>query len=165
MPDSLHPQEKFGLWLGLIARLWRAEVDRRLAPFGLTQSRWLTLLHLARLDGPVTQRTLADVVGVREPTLVRTLDWLEAEGLIERRVATEDRRSKLIHVTSRAAPILSRIKETTAVVRAEIFSDISEAEIATCQGVFERIAAKLGGTPALIGLPSAPGEDASINRT
>lgn len=154
MPESRPSQEQFGLWLGLIARLWRAEIDRRLAPFGLTQSRWLTLLHLSRLEGPVTQHVLADVLGVREPTLVRTLDWLEAEGLIERRTTTADRRRKSIHVSARAAPILDRIKETTAVVRAEIFSGIPEAEVATCQRVFERLAARLGGAPALIRLTS-----------
>src|SRR3546814_19594268 len=82
MPPS---QELFGLRLGLVARLWRAEIDRRLAAFGLTESRWLTLLHLSRLSEPVTQRELAESVGVQGPTLVRTLDWLEAEGRSEER--------------------------------------------------------------------------------
>lgn len=145
MKLPLNDQERFGLHLGLVARLWRAEIDRRLAAFGLTESRWLTLLHLSRLDEAATQRELAEAVGVRGPTLVRTLDRLEAEGLIERRTEASDRRAKTVHLRAEAAPVLERIETTVAAVRAEIFSDISHAEVTTCLKVFEKIAGKLGG--------------------
>ncbi len=147
MKSHLDDREQFGLHLGLVARLWRTEIDRRLAAFGLTQSRWLTLLHLSRLTHAATQRELAEVVGVRGPTLVRTLDRLEAEGLIERRTETADRRAKTVHLGAEAAPVLERIQTTAAAVRAEIFSDISPADVATCLKVFEKIAGKLGGAP------------------
>jgi len=147
MTKPLNDQEQFGLRLGLAARLWRAEIDRRLATFGLTESRWLTLLHLSRLPESVTQRELAEAVGVQGPTLVRTLDRLEAEGLIERRTEAADRRTKSVHLRAEAAPVLERIEETVAAVRAEIFSDISHTEVTTCLKVFEQIAGKLGGTP------------------
>ena len=143
----LNNQEQFGLRLGLGARLWRAEIDRRLAAFGLTESRWLTLLHLSRLPEAATQRELAAAVGVQGPTLVRTLDRLEAEGLIERRTEAADRRTKSVHLRAAATPVLERIEATAAAVRAEIFSDISSDEVATCLKVLEQIAGKLGGTP------------------
>lgn len=141
-------QEQFGLRLGLVARLWRGAIDRRLAAFGLTESRWLTLLHLSRLAGAATQRELAEVVGVRGPTLVRTLDRLEVEGLIERRTEASDRRTKLVYLRAEAAPVLKRIEETAAAVRAEILSDLSHEEVRTCLKVFENIAGKLGGGKA-----------------
>lgn len=147
MKRSLNDQERFGLHLGLVARLWRAEIDRRLAAFGLTESRWLILLHLSRLGEAATQRELAEAVGVRGPTLVHTLDWLEAEGLIERRTEACDRRTKSVHLRAEAAPVLERIETTVAAVRVEIFSDLSPAEVATCLKVFEQIIGKLGGTP------------------
>ncbi|OSQ34754.1 MULTISPECIES: transcriptional regulator SlyA [Thalassospira] len=147
MTKPLDDQEQFGLRLGLVARLWRAEIDRRLATFGLTESRWLTLLHLSRLPQAATQRELAEAVGVRGPTLVRTLDRLEAEGLIERRTETADRRTKSVHLRAEAAPVLERIEATAAAVRAEILSDITSDEVATCLKVLEQIAGKLGGTP------------------
>ena len=147
MTKLLDDQEQFGLRLGLVARLWRAEIDRRLASFGLTESRWLTLLHLSRLPEAVTQRELAESVGVQGPTLVRTLDRLEADGLIERRTEAADRRTKSVHLRAEAAPVLERIEETAATVRAEIFADIPHTEVTTCLKVFEQIAGKLGGTP------------------
>ena len=145
MKLPLNDQERFGLHLGLVARLWRAEIDRRLAAFGLTEARWLTLLHLSRLAEAATQRELAEAVGVRGPTLVRTLDRLEAEGLIERRTEAGDRRTKSVHLRAEAGPVLERIERTVAAVRAEILSDISHAEVTTCLKVFEKIAGKLGG--------------------
>ncbi len=107
----------------------------------------MTLLHLSRLPQAATQRELAEAVGVRGPTLVRALDRLEAEGLIERRTEAADRRTKSVHLRAEAAPVLERIEATTAAVRAEILSDLSHAEVATCLKVFEKIADKLGGTP------------------
>jgi MarR family transcriptional regulator for hemolysin len=141
------PQERFGASLGLVARLWRAEIDRRLSRFGLTESRWLTLLRLSRLEAPVTQQELADAVGVRGATLVRTLDWLEGEGLIERRSMAADRRTKSVHLQRRAAPVLARIDATTAAVRTEIFSGIPKEDIATCLRVFEKLTLRLQGVP------------------
>jgi MarR family transcriptional regulator for hemolysin len=139
------PRERFAVWLSQLSRLWRTEIDRRLSPHGLTESRWLTLLHLSRLGEQVTQTELAAAVGVQGPTLVRTLDWLEAEGLIERRPLPSDRRAKSVHLTAKAEPSLQRIQKVAEQLRAEIFSDISAAEIDTCLAVFEKIAAKLGG--------------------
>jgi len=156
MTNPLNDQEQFGLRLGLVARLWRAEIDRRLATFGLTESRWLTLLHLSRLPESVTQRELAEAVGVQGPTLVRTLDRLEAEGLIERRTEASDRRTKSVHLRAEAAPVLEQIEETAATVRAEIFSDIPHTEVTTCLKVFEQIADKLGDTPRTMQLAHAP---------
>jgi MarR family transcriptional regulator for hemolysin len=144
------PQELFGVWLGQIARLWRAEIDRRLSPFGLTEARWLILLHLAKLEPPITQRELAEVVGVQGPTLVRTLDWLEAEGLIERRSLPADRRAKSVHLTAKAAPNLQRIQQVVEGLRAEILAGVDEGDLHTCLRVFHHIAGKLGGaTPTM----------------
>ncbi len=143
-------RELFGVWLGQIARLWRGEIDRRLSPLGLTEARWLTLLHLSRMDGLVTQKELAAAVSVQGPTLVRTLDWLEAECLIERRPIAGDRRAKSVHLTDKAAPNLARIQTVAEGLRAKIFTGIDEADIQTCLRVFEGIAGKLGGgAPAL----------------
>ncbi|MCR8721580.1 MarR family transcriptional regulator, partial [Pseudomonas syringae] len=43
----LTDEHRFGMQLGHLTRGWRAELDRRLADLGLSQARWLVLLHLA----------------------------------------------------------------------------------------------------------------------
>lgn len=46
----LTDQHRFGMQLAQMSRGWRAELDRRLAGLGLSQARWLVLLHLARFE-------------------------------------------------------------------------------------------------------------------
>lgn len=75
-------QHRFAMQLAQLSRGWRAELDRRLADLGLSQARWLVLLHLARFDHEPTQRELAQSVAVEGPTLARLLDSLEAQGLV-----------------------------------------------------------------------------------
>lgn len=140
-------REHLGILIGRIARSWRNEVDRRLAVFGITQSRWLTLLHLSRMSRPVTQRELADAMGVQAPTLVPILERLEAEHLIERRTSSADRRSKAVHLSAEAAPVLRRIAVTTAAIRSELFADVSETELAASVQLFERLAGRLAAAP------------------
>lgn len=140
--------ERFGVLLGQIARSWRVEIDRRLLPFGLTEARWLILMHLSRNGVPMTQIELANRVGVKGPTLVRTLDWLEKEGLIERRSINGDRRAKSIHLCDKAGPVIKQIEGVAESVRAEIFAGVAEAELVTCLRIFDHIAQKLGVTAA-----------------
>ena len=55
----MYEQHRFGMQLTHLSRAWRAELDRRLVELGLSQARWLVLLHLAR-DKPLpTQGELA----------------------------------------------------------------------------------------------------------
>jgi MarR family transcriptional regulator for hemolysin len=152
MPDGPHPhlpqlQWRLGRALGQINRRWRARLDARMAAFGLTEARWLPLLHLARWGDGLTQRELAARLGVEGPTLVRTLDWLEREGLVERRPVPRDRRAKTLHLTDRARALYRAIEREAAAVRAEILDGVGEAELAACLGLLERLAGRLGAPP------------------
>ncbi|WP_135467991.1 MarR family winged helix-turn-helix transcriptional regulator [Crenalkalicoccus roseus] len=140
-------QWRLGRTIGQISRRWRARLDARMAAFGLTEARWLPLLHLARAGEGLTQRELAARLGVEGPTLVRTLDWLEREGFVQRRAVPHDRRLRTLHLTSRARALHRRIEEAAAAVRAEILGGIPEAELAACLSVLEGVAARLGAPP------------------
>jgi MarR family transcriptional regulator for hemolysin len=131
---------QLGVAIGQIARRWRARLDQRIAPFGLTEARWLVLLSLARRGDGVTQKDLAARLAIEAPTLVRTLDWLQRQGFVERRAVPSDRRAKTIHLTDKARPVLLRIEAEAAAVRAEILADIPEQDLATCLAVLGRVA-------------------------
>ncbi|MBR0682608.1 MarR family transcriptional regulator [Roseomonas eburnea] len=142
MPDGNSLAEtrwQLGVAIGQIARRWRARLDQRIAPFGLTEARWLVLLSLARRGDGITQKGLAARLRIEAPTLVRTLDWLEAQGFVERRAAPRDRRAKTIHLTEAARPVLQRIEAEASVVRAEILAGIPEEELALCLAVLQRV--------------------------
>ncbi|HCW95916.1 MAG TPA: MarR family transcriptional regulator [Pseudomonas sp.] len=136
-------QQRFAMQLAQLSRGWRAELDRRLADLGLSQARWLVLLHLARFDHLPTQRELAQSVAVEGPTLARLLDSLEAQGLVHRQASPEDRRAKRISLGEPALPLIRRIEAISTQVREELFAGIPEEDLRKCQQVHARILANL----------------------
>ncbi len=133
MPDNI------GFKLSRLPRLWRAILDERLAPLELTQTRWVTLYHLWRLGDGQPQCDLARAIGVEAPSLVRTLDQLTDQGLIERRPCRDDRRTKRIFLTPEATPLLERIDAIVNEARQEMLSGISETELEQLDDLLTRI--------------------------
>lgn len=139
----LTDQHRFGMQLAQMSRGWRAELDRRLAGLGLSQARWLVLLHLGRFDHLPTQRELAKSVGVEGPTLARLLDSLEAQGLVERLAVPEDRRAKQVALCAKAKPLIEKIEAISTQLRREAFAGIEAEDLRRCQQVHERILGNL----------------------
>ncbi|MHA6723297.1 MarR family transcriptional regulator [Sphingomonas sp. RS2018] len=75
----------------------------------MTLARATVLYWIGALDGTVTQRALADVVGIEGPTLVRQLHALEAAGLVERVAVEGDRRAKGLRLTDAAVTMLKSV--------------------------------------------------------
>lgn len=142
----MYEQHRFGMQLTQLSRAWRAELDRRLAELGLSQARWLVLLHLARNTEKPTQGELATSVGVENPTLARLLDALEAQDLIERQLDQHDRRIKKISLTPTALGLIERIEAIATAVRTEVFAGLSEQDIQQCQDIHARMLANLDST-------------------
>jgi MarR family transcriptional regulator for hemolysin len=122
---------------------WIAELDRRLVGLGLSQARWLVLLHLGRFAELPTQRELAQSVGVEGPTLARLLDSLEAQGLVSRQAVPEDRRAKKIALSPQARPLIEKIEAISAQLRQEVFAGIDEDELRRCQKVHAQVLSNL----------------------
>ncbi|WP_263260962.1 MarR family transcriptional regulator [Pseudomonas sp. RIT-PI-S] len=139
----LTDQHRFGMQLAQLSRGWRAELDRRLAGLGLSQARWLVLLHLARFETAPTQRELAQSVGVEGPTLARLLDSLETQGLVRRQAVVEDRRAKQISLSESALPLIKQIETIANALRVELFTGISAQDLATAMAVHAKVLANL----------------------
>ena len=139
----LTDQHRFGMQLAQMSRGWRAELDRRLAGLGLSQARWLVLLHLARFEEAPTQRELAQSVGVEGPTLARLLDSLENQGLVQRQSGMADRRAKKIVLCAPALPLIEQIETIATQLRHELFEGVDEADLKVCMRVHGHILANL----------------------
>ncbi|WP_434985121.1 transcriptional regulator SlyA [Vreelandella zhaodongensis] len=118
-----------GFRIARLPHLWRSIIDRRLAPLGLTQTRWVTLYHLWKLGEGNPQCELARAIGVEAPSLVRTLGQLEEQGLVERRACDNDRRSKRIFLTPAAMPLLEQIDNVVQAARKEMLVGLSEGDL------------------------------------
>ncbi len=132
-------EETLGLELSRTARLWRAKLDERFRPLGLTQASWVVLFHLGRGCDGLTQKDLAAEVGVEAPTLVRTLDLIEERNLIARRPAANDRRAKTVHLTDEGRKTLKEMHIAARTLRTDLLRGISPDELTTCLDVLMRI--------------------------
>lgn len=131
--------EEFGRCVGETARAWRARLDERLAPLGLSQARWLVVLHLDRERGGLIQKELAQRLGIEGATLVGLLDRMAADGWVERRECAHDRRSKTVHLTPKSRAASREIKAVAAQLRRELLAGIPRAELECCFKVLGRI--------------------------
>lgn len=110
MPRQIDP-ESFGFLVTDIARMLRAEMDRRIAGSGMELTPGeVRLLAQAARAGTVRQSVLAERIGVEAMTVSSYIDRLEARGLIERMPDPTDRRAKLIALTDAADAVLDQVK-------------------------------------------------------
>lgn len=125
--------------LGEVSRCWRAKLDERLRPLGLSQSRWMVLLHLSKRGDGVVQKALAEWMGIEGPTLVRILDRMTEDGWIERRESPTDRRAKTVHLTQHSRSVIQKINAVATQLRSELLAGIPRGELETCMRVLQQI--------------------------
>jgi len=94
--------ESLPIALNDVARAWRSRLDERLRPLGLSSAMWAVIRRLATGQAALTQRELADAVGIEGPTLVRLLDRLEQHGIARRVSDPRDRRIKRVELAEQA---------------------------------------------------------------
>ncbi len=123
-------------------RKLRSFFDARVAEKGLTLARARTLFALSR-RGSLTQKELAEELEIETPTLVRLLDAMEKQKLIERRSDEIDRRAKRIHMTPAGLQTFEDVDAQAKAMRAEIALDISTDEIRVALNVVRRLTGNL----------------------
>jgi len=133
---------ELGLVLFGTARAWRTRLDQRLRPLGLSQGKWRTLIHLSQGGNKLTQKEIAERMGIEGATLAGLLDRLQTDGWIERRGSAEDRRCKTVHLQRRSKAVLDKIFNTAHDLRAELIENISQRDLETCINVLSKIREK-----------------------
>ncbi|KFD18721.1 MULTISPECIES: transcriptional regulator SlyA [Tatumella] len=132
-------ESSLGTDLARLVRMWRAVIDNRLKPLGLTQTLWVTLHNIHQLPPDQSQIQLAKAIGIEQPSLVRTLDQLEKKGLISRTPCADDRRAKRITLTEAATPIIEQLERVINRSREDILDGISAEEIDSIVNVIARL--------------------------
>jgi DNA-binding MarR family transcriptional regulator len=103
-----------------------ADMTDRLAREGLTVSRAGVLWQLRR-QGPVTQRALADALGVSARTVTGLVDGLVETGFVTRQSHPTDRRATLVTFTPRGTRVVRALERERAVLTSELFAGLSGA--------------------------------------
>jgi len=114
----------------------RFEVHAGSISLNLLQCR--ALVCLEKNEG-MSQVRLAGLVGVDAMTVVRIVDRMESEGLLERRPDPADRRSRCLYLTPRARPLLHEIRHLVDLSRAEVLAGIRGEDLQVFMDVLERM--------------------------
>jgi DNA-binding MarR family transcriptional regulator len=117
-PSSASLQPGLGHRLHGVARLIRRRFERSVRQAGLpiTRLQAALLIRIARNPG-VSQTAAATDLDIEPIALVRMLDRLHEEGLVERRAHPTDRRIRTLWLTPLAWPVVDRILEINLTVR------------------------------------------------
>lgn len=139
MIDMSSDRARFGVTFSLLARRWRRLIEAHLATTGLTDATWVPLVHLDATGGGLTQKDLAALVGVDSSSLVRVLDILERDSLVERRRDATDGRARLIHLTRNGEQRVAKIQEALRTAEKAMLVDLSDADLGVMMAHFHAI--------------------------
>ena len=144
----MQPPQEQALDLVLeISTLLAEDMRRAFERDGLTPAR-AHLLWVLQQQGPVSQRVLADALGVTPRTVTGLVDGLEESGLVVRQPHPTDRRSTLVVFTERGTRIAEEMATGKAELAGGLFGDVPPRRLATLVEGLTHVRDRLGAMVA-----------------
>jgi MarR family transcriptional regulator for hemolysin len=135
-------EESVGYWLTMAYHSYLDVFKDYLLPYGITY-RQAQILGWLAIRGPLSQSELASQMMIEPPSLVGTLDRMEAMGLLERKNCPTDRRKNLVHPLPAADGIWEQIASCGRAVRVQATQGLSQEELATLRDLLDRVRTNL----------------------
>ncbi len=134
----------FGFLVHDVSRLIKRRFERRARQMGLpiTRQQAAVVLNIAGNEG-VSQAEVATWLGIEPIALVRMLDKLHEEGLVERRAHPTDRRVRTLWLTPAARPVVERILAINKAIREEAFAGMAAHACDTVINILDGIKGNL----------------------
>lgn len=137
--SPLSAKREIGYQLVGMGRRWRQTLNARLAQQGLSDAVWTPLVHLHKLGNGVSQSELAAAVGIEGSSLVRLLDTLVEQGLVERQPHASDRRIKQLNLTPAGQTTVASIRTHIEAVEDALLADLDETSAQTLLAALDNI--------------------------
>src|SRR4029450_1129199 len=125
-------------------RLMAQMFSRRLQRPGVALAQWAILLFLYAKDGQ-TQRELSRVVAIEPPTVARTIDRMERDGLVRREPHPHDGRATRIRLTPRALALRDELAAESRAGNERGAGVLSVDELETLKTLLRRVIDGLTG--------------------
>lgn len=109
---------------------------------GVSVAQWAVLVVLWEADG-LTQKQLSERVAVETPTLSRTIDRMERDGLVTRKRSDADRRQVHVHLTPLGAGLWRDLVPEAVANLDHALEGISENEEEVLRGLLRRVIANM----------------------
>ena len=112
------------------SRLLRNYIDHRAKTRGTTRAQWIVLFRLREQEG-LSQVDLADVLELQPISLVRLLDRLVEQGLVERRSDPRDRRTNRLFLTAAGRQLADDLDSLRDAIAADVLQGVPTAALET----------------------------------
>jgi DNA-binding MarR family transcriptional regulator len=122
---------------GLVVRATNAA----LADVGLRVRQYSVLVLADDTRDGISQRDLAEVLGLDPSQVVALVDELAAAGLVERRPSPTDRRQRLVAATAQGVRVRRRADAAAAAGVQRQIGDLSAGEQQILRGLLQRVVA------------------------
>lgn len=126
------------------ARLSRTVLAARLNGHGFYAGQDQIMLALAQENGQ-TPGQLAERIGVRPPTITKTINRLAAQGVLEKTPSKEDARQAHISLTKQGQDAIKAIEKSVRKVDRQAFRGFDKKDKKTLAKLLGRIEANLAG--------------------
>ena len=120
---KLNPLRTFGFLLKDVSRLYVKRFEQSAGALGLTLPQCRVLVCLADQEG-ISQAQLTELTDIEPMTLVRTLDYMESHGWLERRNDPADRRARRLYLKAKGKPLVEEIWHLVDLTRREALAGI-----------------------------------------
>ena len=130
--------ENLGFLLNDVTRRYVQCFEQHASSISLTLTQCKVLVQLERNEG-ISQARLAELADVDPMMVVRVLDRMEENKLVERRPDPADRRARKLFLTKKARPLLQEIRRLAEITRAELFVGISKTDRDKFMRVLEKL--------------------------
>ena len=136
-------ENSMGFVVNMTAKAFQKSFDIELRKnAGVSLSQWRVVGALVMQPG-LTQKEIADKVGIEGATLVPILDKMEKEGLLKRKPDSNDRRVNRIYLTQKADSLWESMVECALKIRKSSTKNISETDIQTTLETLRKISQNL----------------------
>jgi DNA-binding MarR family transcriptional regulator len=112
------------------SRLLRNYIDNRAKSRGTTRAQWIVLFRLREQEG-LSQVDLADVLELQPISLVRLLDRLVEQGLVERRSDPRDRRANRLFLTRAGRQLADDLDSLRDAIATDVLQGVPTAALET----------------------------------
>ncbi len=151
--DLCGPEAKPGYWINRTSRLLVRRGDTLLRSFGLALS-YLPVLRALGERGALSQKELAKIAGVEQPSMAETLLRMERDGVVQREPNPDDKRGSLVSITRRARARFPKAMAELVEGERQAMAGLDDAEQVMLRDLLRRVARNLEPPIERAGAPS-----------
>src|SRR6476661_9473288 len=133
-------ENSIGFIINRTAKMLIQAFDQELRKeIGITFGQWKIIITLVNNDDGLTQKEIADKLGLEGPTLIPIIDKLEKDGFVTRMVDKNDRRNNRIFLTKKSFDFLNSMINCGENIKRILLKDISDVDISITKNTLEKM--------------------------